>query len=138
VVLGGYLGGLGYELAQPPVPAQNQQLATWLAQRHLDRGLSGYWQSNVVTLATNEQVRVLQLRVSGRRVVPYDWEVKRTWFDPRHNSANFVVLAPSVAEYPGFTNSAAVLATFGPPEHDYRVGQYQVLVYTRNLLADLR
>jgi hypothetical protein len=137
LVLAGYLGGLGYELAQPAVPAQNQQLATWLAAHHLDRGLSGYWQSNVVTLATKEQVRMLQLRVAGQRVVPYQWEVKLSWLDPRHNSANFVVLAPTVAEYPGFTNTGAVLATFGPPARDYHVGPYQVLVYTKNLLADL-
>jgi len=137
LVLVGYLGGLGYELTQPSVPAQNQQLATWLEAHHLDRGLSGYWQANVVTLATKEQVRLLQLRVSGQRVVPYDWEVKLSWLDPRHNSANFVVLAPPVAEYPGFTNSKAVLATFGTPAHEYHVGAYQVLVYTKNLLTDL-
>jgi hypothetical protein len=138
LVLAGYLGGLGYELTQPSVPAQNQQLATWLAAHHLDRGLSGYWQSNVVTLATKEQVRVLQVRVSGQRVVPYDWEVKLSWLDSRHNAANFVVLGPPVAEYPGFTNTRAVLATFGAPAHDYHVGPYQVLVYTKNLLTDLR
>ncbi len=138
VVLAGYLGGLGYELAQPPVPAQNQQLATWLAEHHLDSGLSGYWESNVVTLATQQHVRVLQLKVAGRRVVPYHWEVKLTWFDPRHNSADFVVLAPAVAEYSGFTNAKAVLATFGRPRHDYHVGPYRVLVYAKNLLTDLR
>jgi hypothetical protein len=138
LVLAGYLGGLGYELAQPPVPAQNQQLATWLADHHLDRGLSGYWQSSVVTLATQERVRVLQLKVAGQRVIPYHWEVKLTWFDPRHNTANFVVLAPTVAEYSGFTDKTAVLATFGRPAHDYHVGPYQVLVYTKNLLRDLR
>ncbi len=138
VVLAGYLGGLGYELAQPAVPAQNQQLATWLEEHHLDRGLSGYWQSSVVTLATGEHVRVLQLKVAAQRVVPYDWEVKLTWFDPRQNTANFVVLAPAVAEYGGFTDAKAVLATFGPPAHDYHVGPYQILTYTKNLLADLR
>jgi hypothetical protein len=138
LVLAGYLGGLGYELAQPPVPAQNQQLATWLAAHHLDRGLSGYWQSSVVTLATREQVRVLQVKVVRHRVVADDWEVKLSWLDPRHNTANFVVLAPQVAEYAGFTNSTAVLATFGRPLHDYHVGPYQVLVYGKNLLADLR
>ncbi len=149
VVLAGYLGGLGYELAQPPVPAQNQQLATWLAEHHLDSGLSGYWQSNVVTLATQEHVRVLPLKLVQRAafVGPYYWEVKRTWFDPRHNSANFVVLAPSstepglgtkMPEYSGFTDETAVVATFGRPTLDYHVGPYQVLVYNKNLLADLR
>jgi hypothetical protein len=138
LVLACYLGGLGYELAQPPVPAQNQQLATWLAEHHLDRGLSGYWESNVVTLATQERVRVLQLKVAGQRVIPYDWEAKLTWFDPLHNSANFVVLAPAVAEYAGFTDKTAVLTTFGQPVHDYHVGPYQILIYNKNLLTDLR
>ncbi len=137
LVLAGYLGGLGYELAQPPVPAQSQQLATWLVEHHLDRGLSGYWQSSVVTLATQERVRVLQLKVAGQRVVPYRWEVKLTWFDPRHDTANFVVLAPTVAEYSGLTDKTAVLATFGRPAHVYHVGPYQILLYTKNLLTDL-
>jgi uncharacterized membrane-anchored protein len=35
VVLAGYLAGLGYELAQPSAPAQNQQLTSWLAAHHL-------------------------------------------------------------------------------------------------------
>ncbi len=149
VVLAGYLGGLGYELAQPSVAAQNQQLATWLAEHHLDRGLSGYWQSSVVILATKEHVRVLPLKLTRRApfVAPYYWEVNRTWFDPRLNSANFVVLAPAstepglgttMPEYSGFTDRTVVLGTFGRPAHDYHVGRYQVLVYTKNLLADLR
>ncbi|MGH3304175.1 MAG: hypothetical protein ACRDOK_21350 [Streptosporangiaceae bacterium] len=48
------------------------------------------------------------------------------------------VLAPPVAEYPGFTNSKAVRATFGRPADDYHAGPYQVVVYTKNLMADLR
>ena len=52
LVLAGYLAGLGYELSQPPVPAQNQQLASWLAARHLHTGLSSYWEANVVALAS--------------------------------------------------------------------------------------
>jgi hypothetical protein len=140
VVLAGYLGGLGYELAQPSVPAQNQQLATWLAEHHLDRGLSGYWQSSVVTLATREHVRVLPLKLvrGDTFVAPYYWEVKRTWFDPRLNTANFVVLGPAYAEYGGFTDQRAVVATFGPPRHVDHLGRYQVLTYSKNLLTELR
>jgi hypothetical protein len=148
VVLAGYLGGLGYELAQPPVPAQNQQLASWLEQHHLDRGLSGYWESSIVTLATNEQVRILQLRISGQRVAPYVSEANVTWFDSRHNTANFVVLAPTIAEdpgfngrrqpeYGGFADKPAVFATFGRPARVYHDGPYQILVYNKNLLTDL-
>lgn len=43
-----------------------------------------------------------------------------------------------MAEYSGFTDKTAVLATFGQPARDYHVGPYQILVYDKNLLTDLR
>jgi hypothetical protein len=137
VVLLGYLGGLAYEIAQPPVPAQNQQLASWLAARHLHTGLSGYWQSNVVTLTSGNRVQIRQVSVSGGRLNRYGWESSAAWYDSRRKSANFVVFVPGTTEYPGFTDKRAVLATFGKPMRTYRVGRYQVLVWNRNLLADL-
>jgi hypothetical protein len=139
LVLAGYLGGLGYEVAQPSVPAQNQQLASWLGSHHLRTGLSGYWEANVVTLASSDTVQIRQLTVSGGRVVPYHTEYNAAWYDPHRSSANFVVLAPVTATgYPGFTNEHAVLATFGPPAHVYHTGQYEVLVWNKNLLTELR
>jgi hypothetical protein len=138
IVLAGYLAGLGYELDQPPVPPQNQQLTSWLEARHLKHGLSGYWQSSIVTLTSGERVEVSQVSVSRNRVVPYQWEVNTTAYDPSRSYADFVVLAPPVAEYYGFTYRHAVLATFGPPANTYHVGPYQVLVWKKNLLPDLR
>ena len=139
LVLAGYLGGLFYEVAQPSVPAQNQQLASWLAAHHLRTGLSGYWEANVVTLASSDAVQIRQVTVSGGRVVPYATEYRPAWFDPRLSSANFVVLSPSTATgYPGFPDEQAVVATFGAPAHVYRTGTYKILVWNRNLLAQLR
>jgi hypothetical protein len=137
VVLAGYLGGLGYELTQPPVPAQNHQLTSWLAAHHLSSGLSGYWEANVVTLTSGDRVRVRQLTEAGRRLIPYEWNADAAWYDARSQTANFVVLAPGSSEYPGFTNTEAVLLTFGRPVHVYRVGAYRVLVWHKNLLRDL-
>jgi hypothetical protein len=137
VVLAFYLGGLGYELAQPPVPAQNHQLTSWLAGHHLSSGLSGYWEANVVTLTSGDRIHVRQLTPAGPRLVRYDWNSAAAWYDARSQTANFVVLAPAVFEYPGFTDTKAVLRTFGPPAHTYRVGAYRILVWEKNLLRDL-
>jgi len=140
LVLAGYLGGLAWEVAQPSVPPQNQQLTSWLEAHHLHTGLSGYWESNVVTLTSGDAVQIRQVWVVGGRVVPHDTEYKAEWFDPRRSSANFVVLArTATSEYPGFTAEPAVLRTFGQPGHVYHVGsRYEVLVWNRNLLDDLR
>jgi hypothetical protein len=136
-VLVGYLAGLGYELTAPPVPAQNQQIASWLETHHFRSGLSGYWESDVVTLTTGNRVRVAPVLVVGKRLQPWYHPVKSSWFDPRESSANFVVLGPTDAEYQGFTAVKPVVATFGSPAHEYHVGRYEVLTYAKNLLTDL-
>jgi hypothetical protein len=137
VLLGGYLGGLGYALAQPSALPANQQLTSWLAAHHLRTGLAGYWQANVVTLASGERIRIRQITAAGARVVPYQWESDSRWYDPRGGYANFVVLTVGTPEYPGFHNDAAVLATFGRPARTYHVGPDEVLVWHQNLLRDL-
>jgi len=115
VVLLGYLAGLAHEISQPPVAAQNQQLTSWLAARHLHTGLSGYWESNVVTLTSGDRVQIRLVNGSRKGLVPSSFEGKAEWYDPHRNTANFVVLFPGVAEYRGFTQEQAVLARFGKP-----------------------
>ena len=148
VVLAGYLAGLSYSVIQSPAPIQAQQLISWLTAQHLTSGLGAYWQSNVVTLATSNRIRIRPLSFSAvhglptgepgphAKLVPTVWDTKLQWYDPRTQSANFVVLGGPH----GFSRSAdkgLVLATFGPPARSTRVGPYEVLVWTKNLLADL-
>ena len=137
VVLLGYLAGLAREISQPPVPAQNQQLTSWLLARHLRTGLSGYWESNVVTLTSGNQVQIRLVAQSGGRLIPVAFESKTDWYDPKRSTANFVVLSPGGGGYPGFTGKRAALATFGEPARTYHVGAYTVLVWNRNLLSEL-
>ena len=137
VVLLGYLAGLGREVSQPPVPAQNQQLTSWLLARHLHTGLSGYWESNIVTLTSGDRIQIRLVNSQGGRLIPGAYESKSDWYDPDRNTANFVVLSPGVAEYPGFSQERAVLATFGKPAQTYHVGSYTILVWDGNLLTEL-
>ncbi len=137
VVLLGYLAGLGREISQPPVAAQNQQLTSWLATRHLLTGLSGYWESNIVTLTSGDRIQIRLVKPHGGRLIAGAYETKASWYDPGRNTANFVVLDPGVAGYPGFSMERAVLATFGKPAQTYHVGSYTILVWNRNLLTEL-
>jgi hypothetical protein len=136
LVLLGYLAGLALELSQPPADAQNQRLTSWLAARHLHSGLSGYWESNIVTLTSGDRVRIREVTPSGARLIPSARESKAQWYDPGESRANFVVLSPGTAGYPGFTREQAALATFGQPERTYHVGQYTILVWNTNLLSE--
>jgi hypothetical protein len=138
VVLLGYLAGLAYEVSQPPAAAQNQQLTSWLAARQLRTGLSGYWESNIVTLTSGDQVQIRAVASSGGRLVPVLREAKAQWYDPGLTKATFVVLFPGVPGYPGFTQQRAALATFGRPARTYHLGAYTILVWNHNLLTRLK
>ncbi len=134
----GYLAGLAREISQPPAPAQNSALASWLEARHLRTGLSVYWESNIVTLTSGDLVQVRTVNVSARgRITPSVLEAKAQWYDPGRGAATFVVFFPGVPGYRGFTQEGAVLAAFGRPARTYHVGAYTVLVWHGNLLRKL-
>ena len=148
VVLAGYLAGLSYSVVQPRAPIQDQQLISWLTAQHLTSGLGGYWQSNDVTLATSNRIRIRSLSFAAAhglptgepgpnaKLVPTVWDTNLQWYDPRTQSANFIVLGgpPGGAR---LADKSLVLATFGPPARSSHVGTYEVLVWNKNLLADL-
>jgi hypothetical protein len=141
IVLAGYLVGLAAEISHPPAPAQNQRLTSWLAARHLHSGLSGYWESNIVTLTSGDRVQIRQVVQVHGQLHGSNIEVNAAWYDPKRAAANFVVFFPGVAGYPGFTQGTkerAALATFGRPAHTYHVGSYTVLVWDKNVLSELR
>ena len=99
----GYLVGLAHEISQPPAAAPNQQLTSWLAARHLHTGLSGYWESNIDTLTSGDRVQIRQVKPYRGRLIASTYESNAGWYEPDRNTANFVVLSPGGAGYPGFS-----------------------------------
>ena len=135
VVLAGYLGGLVREIRQPAVPAQNSQLASWLAAHHLTYGLGGYWESSIVTVDTASRVRVRALmQFTMRRDL---WESKYAWYVPHGQYANFIVFESLPGFYYHWEPRALVHRYFGDPVRTYHVGPWTVLVWNRNLLPDI-
>ncbi|HEU5420643.1 MAG TPA: hypothetical protein VFV41_23355 [Streptosporangiaceae bacterium] len=137
IVLTAYLLSLGQVAAVPAAPAQASQLAAWLSREHLYYGLGGYWQSNVVTLDTGGKVRVRAVLQAGPVVIRDNWETRPDWYDPALHQANFIVLSPGKPGAPPFPSVTNVQATFGQPARICTVGPYTVLIYGKNLLAEL-
>jgi hypothetical protein len=138
LILAGYLAGFGLELTTPSAPPQAAPLTSWLWSHPIGTGLSGYWAASVVTLTSGGRVAVRPVTVNGGRVAPDNAEDRDEWFDPARSTADFVVLFPGSPGYPGFTDTRAVLATFGKPARTYQVGIYTILWWHKNLLTDLR
>ena len=137
IAVSGYLLCLGQEMAQPAQPAQGQQLASWLAARHLDYGLAGYWQAASTTLASRGAVRVLPVQSWRGTISRGGWETDAAWYDPLRHTATFLVLPPGQPGL-GYPWSFDARATFGQPARIYDDGPYTVLVWNRNLLTGLR
>jgi hypothetical protein len=131
-VFGTYLASLGWAAAQPPVPAENSQLGAFLAAHGLTYGISGYWQSSIVTVDTSGAVTI-------RAVLPGTeqrdwWMSKHSWYDPSVHFANFLV----TENLPGFFNfwepNPQVVGSWGQPARIYTVGPYTVYVWNKNIL----
>jgi hypothetical protein len=141
LVLAGYLVSLGQAAAAAPVPPMNQQLATWLGGHGLRYGMSTYWQSSIVSLATGEHVMVVPVatatKTAGSIVRRDEWESTEDWYDPRLHYANFIVELIKPNGLPAFLPLASVENTFGRPAQVYLVGPYRILVWHRNLLPEL-
>lgn len=137
-VLGGYFAALGYAAAQPAQPAETQTLADWLVAHHLTAGLAKYWAANSTTLSSGGRVKVFPVSDLARE--PYTWVSKPAWYDPAVSRANFVVAVPGSGGPDGTAyafSEPAIRSVFGPPAHEYRVGQYIIMVWNKNLLLSV-
>ncbi len=134
-VLVGYGLGLAHEVVQPSVPPANERLAVWLAAHHLTCGLSGYWEASIVTADTGGRVTI---RAVSPKTQQWDsWESKHSWYDPRSHWAHFVVADSQPGFFHHWVPYGSVRAKFGRPVRTYHVGQYTIMVWDKNLLAQL-
>jgi hypothetical protein len=135
VVLAGYLAALGWAAAQPKQQAETQQLADWLVAHHLTDGLAKYWGASSTTLASGGQVLVAP--TSDLAKLPYTWVAKGSWYDPAVSRATFVIAVPGPGNAYAFPETG-VQRTFGKPAREYRVDQYIIMVWDKNLLLQVR
>ena len=136
VALAGYGLSLAISAASPAAPAEKTAVTSWLARNHYRYGLAGYWNANIVSLTSHNQILIRPLYSVSGRFIQYPWESVSGWYDPQRQYANFVVLGPIVEPYfrPSY---AAVVANFGKPAHVYHVGADTVLIWHKNLLSQV-
>ena len=91
-VLACYALALGYGVAQPAVADSEQPVVGWLEAHHLSTGLGTYTESNLITLDSGGRVAVRTVAWQLPRAVPRSYESEASWYDPRLNYANFVVI----------------------------------------------
>ena len=133
----GCAGILAYNAGRPPSPAAAQNVADWLAARHLRYGLGGYWQANNITLASAGRIQVRPVIPWMDQVGQDRWESKDSWYNPGLHNATFLVIDTTNPRNAWYATASEAQATFGPPESNCKLGEYTVLIWNNNLLGYL-
>jgi hypothetical protein len=136
VILACYTAALGFDVAQHDVPAWDQSLADWLVAHDFRYGLSNYYEGNITTLDSGGRVHLVAVHWGADTSVPRAYQSEASWYDARQHYANFVVNT-GVDQPKAIIPSGDLLKAFGRPARVYHDGPYTILVWNKNLLADL-
>ena len=135
VILACYGAALGYGAAQPAIPAPDQALADWLVAHHLKTGLTRGG-ANAITLETDGRAQLLVTYFGWSGAAPDAYQSKASRYDRRRHDANFVVSA-TVDGKPPWVPYQIAAADFGRPARTYHFRDYTIMIWGKNLLADL-
>jgi hypothetical protein len=136
-VLACYVIALGYGVAQPAAVDLEQPVVGWLEAHHLYTGLGTYAEANIITLDSDGRVaiRTASWRTTG--AVPRSFESKASWYDPRASYANFILSNSADGNNVSVVPMRDILPFAGPPAHVYHYKTFTIMVWNKNLLADL-
>jgi hypothetical protein len=116
-----------------PAAERGDTLIPWLEAHHLSYGLANYWNASAVTEQAGNKVALRTVQIQGRQAMMYNWETNTFWFDPSRNDASFVVVQRGD---PTLT-TAEVIHAFGEPVSVHRLADWEILIYSRNLLEQV-
>jgi hypothetical protein len=136
-VLACYLAALGYGVAQPAAVDHEQPVVAWLEAHHLSTGLGTYTEGNIITLDSGGKVAIITASWRTTGAVPRDFESKASWYDPRLGYANFVLSNSADGNHVSVVPMRDILPFAGPPAHTYHYKTFTIMVWNKNLLADL-
>jgi hypothetical protein len=140
LVLACYVGLLTHVAVTPPAPGTSRNLlAPFLKAHDLNYGLAGFWNASTITVQTDDHIQVRPARMYRNRLVTTLSESDASWYDPQLHNANFVISSRHRHCAGTCVNLAGLRKTFGAPAATYVVGgKYLVVVWNKNLLAQLR
>jgi hypothetical protein len=108
-------------------------LDTFLVDHHLVNGYGPYWLASITTVHTQGVVTIRPvISPNDDYIQPFYWLAENDWFTSpatflafdRNNSFNI--------------SSDTAIKTFGKPDNTYKVDNYTVLVWNKNITPELR
>ena len=91
-------------------------------QRHLQNGLSNYWQAKYISMLSHNGLHVVQLDADLR---PFYWVNNRHWYE---QPFEFIVIDPRQPDGSRL-DRAKIIDRFGWPDDSFRCGSSEILIY---------
>ncbi len=129
-VLACYCGFLIFNSTRPAPFSPNERAAAFLAEHQLRYGLASYWEASSTTLYSLDQIQVRPVRTLHGDLLLTHWNAASSWYNWREHDARFVIFK----RCKGCLSLAGLRSAFGRPARVYRVVNYQILVWNKNLL----
>lgn len=117
-----------------PIPfAKEVELVHFLEANNLEDGYGAYWNSHIVTVESNNDIKVRPVVWNGSDIAPFNWLSSEKWYTDE-NTARFLVFDSSNW---GNVNLDNAKKTFGKPAGVYKVEDYTILVWNYNISQKL-
>jgi hypothetical protein len=123
---------LAYAATRPSYQPPKAPLVAFLEAHGLTYGLGTYDDGPTVTVLSHNKVQLFPVHVGASTLAPYTFEAKKQWYSPALHDATFVVARPDLR-----APISVFLHQFGPPVKTYRLDDWVIMVYQKNLLRQL-
>jgi hypothetical protein len=129
------------DLRKPVAVDHALELADALAENGLHHGYGPFWDASIVTASSGGRVAVRPIFVRAisperHAIVPLQWMADARWFTDEAGTFVVIERAPGAAYQFGVAEWICT-ATFGPTTGRHEVGPYVVLIWGRDLRAQI-
>jgi hypothetical protein len=108
---------------------EHRDVARWLVQSGLKHGFGQFWDSNIMTVLTQGEVKVRPL-TTGQDVMPSLWHADKLWFRPENfRTGDVFVLTRTDLPAGDVLDLDSINMRFGPPARTESVGPFRVSIY---------
>ncbi|HEB01716.1 MAG TPA: hypothetical protein ENI12_00620 [Nitrospirae bacterium] len=120
-----------------PARQKNLELAEFLEENGLDFGYSQFWYANIITLNSENRVKVRPIEFTKHGARPFFWSSNENWYSPDPDLGPSFLLVPEGTNDYGFSIVSPMMmqAMFGPPVRQLEYEGTRIYVWDKNILG---
>ncbi len=119
---------------------RHQGLSEYLKGNGLEYGYSQYWSANIITLLTENHVKVRPIEFTIQGLSPFFWSTNEFWYNRSASTQPSFILVPAGEQSDGFSVASAgmLAAMFGETSMTMEYEGAKIYVWDRNILSPVK